>query len=418
MGRILKKILFFGILSVLILQQAFPAFGSSLQQIVRNVRASVVTVFAGPVTGTGFVVAPTGYAITCAHVVDSMGSVNIKTYSGATSLAKVKYLDKSKDIAVLEIMGNLKIPNLSLAKKNPSLGEDIFVIGTPRGLEQTLSKGIISSVRTQGADNIIQFDAAVSSGSSGSPVFNMQGEVVGIVQASLTDSQNLNFAFASTSIIPIISRLPGQTPKITASTKKDPQQKTPTQATPTASGKVIEKMIRNYINGYLETHDYTPFFVNELVKNYLGEEDAVHYYFKMMEEVPIYILVTGSLIDTSGRELKPSKDFNDITDMMSKASFLSIPINKYLVLAEETKRLIYESSDEYRRLSNKVYELERMISSEWTTRSDLRRYLPALYEAQDERHLFYKNVKQKVKRKMEVLYDMMENDLRVLSKQL
>jgi hypothetical protein len=138
----------------------------------------------------------------------------------------------------------------------------------------------------------------------------------------------------------------------------------------------------------------------------------------MMEEVPIYILVTGSLIDTSGRELKPSKDFNDITDMMSKASFLSIPINKYLVLAEETKRLIYESSDEYRRLSNKVYELERMISSEWTTRSDLRRYLPALYEAQDERHLFYKNVKQKVKRKMEVLYDMMENDLRVLSKQL
>jgi hypothetical protein len=417
----LKKILFFGILSVLILQQAFPAFGSSLQQIVRNVRASVVTVFAGPVTGTGFVVAPTGYAITCAHVVDSMGSVNIKTYSGATSLAKVKYLDKSKDIAVLEIMGNLKIPNLSLAKKTPSLGEDIFVIGTPRGLEQTLSKGIISSVRTQGADNIIQFDAAVSSGSSGSPVFNMQGEVVGIVQASLTDSQNLNFAFASTSIIPIISRLPGQTPKITASTKKDPQQKTPTQATSTASGKVIEKMIRNYINGYLETYDYEAFFVNELVKNYLDDEMGMRHYFIMMERVRKHIRGTCSvflLIDRSGTKLKPSREFNLITDIMSKANFLSIPINKYLVLAEEIKRLIYESSDEYSRLSNKVLELERMTSRVWSSWPDRGRHLPALREARHECSLFYENVEQKVKRKMEILYDMMENDLRILAKQL
>jgi hypothetical protein len=73
-----------------------------------------------------------------------------------------------------------------------AVGDDVYVAGNPRGLEATVSKGIISAIRSEGG--LIQIDAAISPGSSGGPVVNTRAEVVGIAASSLAESQNLNFA--------------------------------------------------------------------------------------------------------------------------------------------------------------------------------------------------------------------------------
>jgi tetratricopeptide (TPR) repeat protein len=91
---------------------------------------------------------------------------------------------------------------LNLSVNVPSEGEDIFVIGNPRGLKSTVSSGIVSAVRDIPAfGKIIQITAPVSPGSSGSPVINSKGEVIGIATLIVTKGQNLNFAIPSDKII-------------------------------------------------------------------------------------------------------------------------------------------------------------------------------------------------------------------------
>ena len=77
-----------------------------------------------------------------------------------------------------------------------AIGDPLYVIGSPEGLEQTLTEGILSGRRVKGGIEYLQLSAAVSHGSSGSPVFNKYGEVVGMITSSLTDGQQLNFAIS------------------------------------------------------------------------------------------------------------------------------------------------------------------------------------------------------------------------------
>ena len=87
------------------------------------------------------------------------------------------------------------VSRLNLARSLPSIAESIVVIGSPYGLEQTISEGIISSVRdVPNVGKLLQISAPISSGSSGSPVLNMKGDVVGIVSFFFLGGQNLNFA--------------------------------------------------------------------------------------------------------------------------------------------------------------------------------------------------------------------------------
>ena len=100
---------------------------------------------------------------------------------------------EDNDYIVFKVAGNgISFPCLKIAGSLPRVGEDVFAIGAPEGLEQTLSKGIVSAIR--GKENcIIQTTAEITHGSSGGPLFNKQGEVIGITSGGM-DVANLNFA--------------------------------------------------------------------------------------------------------------------------------------------------------------------------------------------------------------------------------
>ena len=104
-------------------------------------------------------------------------------------------LEKSKenDYIIFRVnIGSYNITSpIAVASQSPKIGEDVFAIGNPRGLESTLSNGIISAFREN--NNIIQTSTEITHGSSGGPLLNMKGEVIGITTAGLGEA-NLNFA--------------------------------------------------------------------------------------------------------------------------------------------------------------------------------------------------------------------------------
>lgn len=170
--------------------------------LVKRLKPAVVTIFCYDKghhrlgLGTGFFVAPT-HVITNYHVIDGIGSAECKLENGTTaSVTGILAQNQDEDLAMIEVHvpKEQHIRTLKLHEALPEEGESVTVIGTPQGLSQTVSQGIISSIRHSGSHTTIQFTAPISEGSSGSPVLNDRGEVIGIVQAMNPNGQNLNFA--------------------------------------------------------------------------------------------------------------------------------------------------------------------------------------------------------------------------------
>lgn len=171
--------------------------------IVLNQKKSVVTIYVNDKdgkqigTGTGFIVGSDGIIATNYHVMsmylDGDNKLLIKMENGAFfPLNNVVNYDEENDVAIFKVDGK-ELPRVKIAKNyKPKQGESIVIIGSPLGLETTVSDGIISSIR--GKDSIIQITAAISPGSSGSPVFNSKGEVIGVATFLIKGGQSLNFA--------------------------------------------------------------------------------------------------------------------------------------------------------------------------------------------------------------------------------
>ena len=87
------------------------------------------------------------------------------------------------------------------------VGETVYAVGNPRGLEGTFSQGIISSIRPVGSDKLIQITAPLSPGSSGGPVLNRKGEVIGVSVFTIRNGQNLNFAIPSNYVKPLLTKV-------------------------------------------------------------------------------------------------------------------------------------------------------------------------------------------------------------------
>jgi tetratricopeptide (TPR) repeat protein len=136
-------------------------------------------------------------------VFEGAGSAEVRTSDGKTyPITHIVAFDEQNDIIRLsvDIPSKYVLP-LSLSKTTPEIGERIIVYGSPLGLENSVSDGIVSSVRKIfDYDKIIQITAPISPGSSGSPVLNMKGEVVGIATFQFIEGQNLNFAIPSEKI--------------------------------------------------------------------------------------------------------------------------------------------------------------------------------------------------------------------------
>jgi serine protease Do len=163
-------------------------------------------------SGSGIVISSDGYILTNAHVVDDMDSYTVQvtttdpdTGTGVSETydATLVGSDTDTDIAVLKIDAeNLQAAVLGDSDQL-SVGDDVVIIGNPLGLETSVSKGIVSGLNRQLSSNdrslsSIQTDAAINSGNSGGAMFNMYGEVVGVVNEKLVSNYSENLGFAIT----------------------------------------------------------------------------------------------------------------------------------------------------------------------------------------------------------------------------
>lgn len=150
-------------------------------------------------TGTGFFTDKTGIGLTNLHVIDDAKFAFIRDYKGDIfQIEKITKANKECDLAefVVKTNDNRTFNTLAFNLNTPPKGTDIFVIGNPEGLESTVSTGIISSIRDQEGKKVIQISAPISPGSSGSPIMDMQGNVIGVATYQYKKGQNLNFGYA------------------------------------------------------------------------------------------------------------------------------------------------------------------------------------------------------------------------------
>jgi serine protease Do len=171
----------------------------TLPELFKTCAPSVVTIRTNRGMGTGFVIDDRGTVVTNHHVIRGGAYVRIKLKDG-TYLDQVDLLiqDQKRDIAVLRAPGAKKLKALPLGHSDKIVvGQRVISIGNPLGLEHTLTDGVVSSRRVYRGHRWIQLTAPLSPGNSGGPVFNMQGEVVGISTAVIgffQRGQNLNLA--------------------------------------------------------------------------------------------------------------------------------------------------------------------------------------------------------------------------------
>ena len=146
-------------------------------------------------TGSGFVVR-NGHIATNHHVVDNMwiGFAKLVGKEEGYPIETILDSDKERDLAIIKVAG-IDAPALPLGDSDTvQIGDAVYVAGNPQGLESSFSEGIISAIRGGSTDKLFQMTAPISQGSSGGPVFNEAGEVIGVSFATLHDGQNLNFA--------------------------------------------------------------------------------------------------------------------------------------------------------------------------------------------------------------------------------
>jgi S1-C subfamily serine protease len=151
--------------------------------------------------GSGVIIDSKGDILTALHVVRGASTIEVTFADGTTSSASVASSDASHDIAVLAPSTLPAVVLPAVLGNTPQIGDEVFVVGNPLGLEASLSAGVVSGLnRTFAPANgptlsgMIQFDAAVNPGSSGGPLLNAKGQVIGIVTGLANPAGNNEFA--------------------------------------------------------------------------------------------------------------------------------------------------------------------------------------------------------------------------------
>jgi len=149
--------------------------------------------------GSGVVISRDGYILTNNHVVEGAKEVLVTLDDGRELEAEIVGLDPKTDLAVLKIDNGDHLPGAAMGDSNGlRVGDRVMAIGNPFGLSHTVTSGIVSAKgRVIGAgpyDDFIQTDASINPGNSGGPLFNMQGEVVGVNTAIVAQGQGIGFA--------------------------------------------------------------------------------------------------------------------------------------------------------------------------------------------------------------------------------
>ena len=192
---------------------------TDLTKLVKSIQPAVATVVVYDVNrnvanlGTGFFIDKTGTLVTNHHVLLGKFSAEIRTADGSTYPIKTVVAEnQATDLIKVKVDIPLeKVHWLPVGAEPPLVAQHVVVVGSPMGLEQSVSDGIVSSVREiPGLGTFYQMSAPISPGSSGSPVVNLEGKVVGVATFQFLQGQNLNFAIAGNSILDLKADKPGQ----------------------------------------------------------------------------------------------------------------------------------------------------------------------------------------------------------------
>lgn len=198
MSRVLifyRFIVVFLLMFFIILCLRSQASIDNLSQMFEVNKKSVMMVYTAKDTsisqGSAFLIDQNGLALSNFHVFENSDKAVVFDYEGKEYKdIKIIYTNPDLDFIIFKVNG-MQLPPLKIASNQASIGEACFAIGNPLGLDQTLSTGIISGYRD--TENYIQTSAEITHGSSGGPLFNSVGEVIGITTAGAGQA-NLNFA--------------------------------------------------------------------------------------------------------------------------------------------------------------------------------------------------------------------------------
>lgn len=211
-------------------ETAAQTTGLSLGQIYERSHKSVVEITAADATaspfggreeaqGSGFVYDGDGTIVTNQHVVDGASSLSVHFWNGVTRTAELVGTDPSTDLAVLEVdaPSSLLVPLRIGDSNDVEVGDSVVALGSPFGLEGTLTSGIVSALHRQMTapndfqiNDSIQTDAAINHGNSGGPLLDTQGRVVGVnaqIESESGGNDGIGFAIPSNTVRPIVSQL-------------------------------------------------------------------------------------------------------------------------------------------------------------------------------------------------------------------
>jgi pentatricopeptide repeat protein len=196
-------------------KQTVSLSGKDPKEIFNQLSPAVVSISVKTATGEkilagGFIADKEGIVVTSHHViadVEEQEKISIRLKDGRVFpfFGKTIQINLMLDFVVFKIDAE-NLPSLSMGDSDAfQAGETIYVIGSPYGLEQSFSNGMLSGIRNSNGSKYLQFTAPVSPGSSGSPLINSRGEAIGIVTSTIEPAQNLNFALAINEIKPTIT---------------------------------------------------------------------------------------------------------------------------------------------------------------------------------------------------------------------
>jgi len=197
------------------------------KDIVQRSSPAIVRINAGAdKVGTGFILDKTGIVATNLHVVLGESTIKVSLLDGTQyPVLQIEGVDLDRDLALLRILPAKELPTLKLGDSSAvSAGDQIVAIGNPLGVfDYSVTNGLISQIRhicdqqevaAQHCKEftVLQISAAISPGSSGGPLFNQSGEVVGVTTAIVTAGQNLNFAVPGNYLKPLFAQHAGMSP--------------------------------------------------------------------------------------------------------------------------------------------------------------------------------------------------------------
>src|SRR6266404_250953 len=202
-----RCILVIGALASLALAQSV-ATTTTIEKVSRAVVLISGSGPKGSASGSGFLVSTDGKIVTSLHVIRGLTTATVKLPNGwGSDRVSVLAIDEDRDLAILEINGT-NLPTIELGDSSRlSPGAPVVLIGSPLGLEGTVTSGIISAIRTLSDDlQVIQNDAATNPGNSGGPLLNVNCDAIGVIGFKIRNAENLNFAIPISYVRQLLGR--------------------------------------------------------------------------------------------------------------------------------------------------------------------------------------------------------------------